>query len=568
MTSPAPLLPPVQTRLTLLGRWRASVASDPALRRALGWLAPTLITLFAALLRLANLDHPHELAFDETYYVKDAWSLWTLGYEGTWSDGANAAFNAGDGDAIAAALDPEGSFVVHPPLGKWLIALGMAATGPTSSFGWRVAVAVLGSLSVLVLFFIAKALTRSLLAASIAGFLLAIDGLSIVMSRTALLDGILTFFILLGFLFVLYDRQRTIPRIEAGMPAEPRPFTGPVTLRHLGRIAYGAAVGDGTTVVWSAKDAPSRRSTDAATSGLTPLNAPIFWRRPWLIAAGVALGAASAVKWSGLYALAALGLYVVISDALARRRAGIALWPTDAVFRQGLVSFVLLVVPAALTYLVSWTGWLVTSGGYDRGISPNPFVGLVAYHSSILGFHAGLSSSHPYASPAWQWPLLLRPTAVWVDRQPNTCGTENCISVISTLPNPLLWYAGVAAVLYLAYRLVRGLIERSPVSWVYAAPLVGIAGTYVPWLFLPHRTIFQFYTVAIMPFLVLALVLALRDLAGHRGDPLSRRQAGERTVVVVLTAITLVSVFFYPVWTGMSVPYEFWLVHNWLPGWI
>lgn len=211
MTSPAPLLPPVQTRLTLLGRWRASVASDPALRRALGWLAPTLITLFAALLRLANLDHPHELAFDETYYVKDAWSLWTLGYEGTWSDGANAAFNAGDGDAIAAALDPEGSFVVHPPLGKWLIALGMAATGPTSSFGWRVAVAVLGSLSVLVLFFIAKALTRSLLAASIAGFLLAIDGLSIVMSRTALLDGILTFFILLGFLFVLYDRQRTIP---------------------------------------------------------------------------------------------------------------------------------------------------------------------------------------------------------------------------------------------------------------------------------------------------------------------------------------------------------------------
>lgn len=569
MTSPPPLLPPVQSRLTVLGRWRAALASDPAVRRALGWLAPTLLTLFAALLRLANLDHPHELAFDETYYVKDAWSLWLLGYEGTWSDGANAAFNAGDADAIASALDPKGSFVVHPPLGKWLIALGMALTGPTSSFGWRVSVAVLGSLSVLVVFLIAKALTRSLIAASIAGFLLAIDGLGIVMSRTALLDGILTFFILLGFLFVLYDGRRTIPRIAAGMPDEPQPFTGPVTLRHLGRLANGAAMSPGRTVIWTEKTAPAApREHPAPPSELIAYNAPIFWRRPWLVAAGVMLGAACAVKWSGLYALAAFGLWVVVSDALARRRAGILLWPTDAVLRQGPVSFVLVVGPALLTYLLTWTGWFVTAGGYARGNFANPFTALVYYHSSILGFHSGLSSSHPYASPAWQWPLLLRPTAVWVDKQPNTCGTDNCISVVSTIPNPLLWYGGVVAVLYLVYRITRGLIERAPVSWVYSAPLVGIAATYLPWLFLPNRTIFQFYTVAIMPFLVLALVLALRDLAGRRDDPLSRRQAGERTVIVILVGITLVSVFFYPVWTGMSVPYEFWLIHNWLPGWI
>ena len=521
MTSPAPLLPPVQERLTLLGRWRANVAADPALHRALGWLAPTLLTLFAALLRLTNLDNPHELAFDETYYVKDAWSLWTLGYEGTWGDGANAAFNAGDPDAIAAALDPKGSFVVHPPLGKWLIALGMALTGPASSFGWRLSVAVFGSLTVLVVFLVAKALTRSLLAASVAGFLLAIDGLGIVMSRVALLDGILTFFILLAFLFVLYDRRRVVPLIERSVPDVVDPFTGPV-----------------------------------------------FWRRPWLIAAGVTLGAASAVKWSGLYALAAFGLYVVIMDALARRRAGIVLWPTDAVFRQGPVSFVLMVVPALLVYLSSWAGWFLTAGGYDRGLPTDPFSALVTYHGAILGFHSGLSSSHPYASPAWQWPSLLRPTAVWVDRQPGTCGTDDCISVVSTIPNPLLWYAGVAAVFYLTFRIVRALIERTPVDGVYAAPLVGIAATYLPWLFLPQRTIFQFYTVAIMPFLVLALVLAFRDMAGRRDDPLSRRQAGERTVVVILVVLTLVSAFFYPVWTGMSVPYEFWLVHNWLPGWI
>jgi dolichyl-phosphate-mannose--protein O-mannosyl transferase len=98
--------------------------------------------------------------------------------------------------------------------------------------------------------------------------------------------------------------------------------------------------------------------------------------------------------------------------------------------------------------------------------------------------------------------------------------------------------------------------------------LVGLTLTYVPWLLYPERTIFQFYTVVMMPFLVLALVLALREVAGRRDEPLHRRQAGERTVMVFLVVAVLVSAFFYPVWTGMNVPYEFWLIHNWMPTWV
>jgi hypothetical protein len=29
-----------------------------------------------------------------------------------------------------------------------------------------------------------------------------------------------------------------------------------------------------------------------------------------------------------------------------------------------------------------------------------------------------------------------------------------------------------------------------------------------------------------------------------------------------------VSAFFYPVWTGMEVPYDFWRLHNWSPTWV
>lgn len=517
MTAPVPLLPAPEERSTRYGQLRDRLLRDPDWGRAIRWLAPLVITAIAALLRLINVAHPHQLAFDETYYVKDAWSLWTLGYEGTWGENANDAFIT----LQQLPLSEQGAFIVHPPLGKWLIALGMAIGGPDNSAGWRLATALLGTASVLLVYLIARRLSGSVVVASVAGTLLAIDGLSIVMSRIALLDGILTFFVLLGVLFVIIDRQRTIPVLERRDPDKPDPFWGPV-----------------------------------------------LWRRPWLIAAGTALGAASAVKWSGLYVLAGFGLYVVVTDALARRRAGVVLWPTAASFRQGPVSFVLLVFPALAVYLISWTGWLVTAGGYDRQSDPNPLIALWKYHESMLGFHVGLTRGHPYASPAWEWPLLLRPTAVWVDSDPTGCGTDHCIGVISAIPNPLIWYAGVAAAIYLLYRLVRGWITRRPVGPELSIPLVGLAVTYVPWLMFPDRTIFQFYTVVMMPFLVIALAMTLRIIAGTREDPLHRRQSGERTVMIFLAFVVLVSAFFLPLWTGMSVPYEFWLLHNWLPGWV
>ena len=63
--------------------------------------------------------------------------LTVLGYAATWPDGANESFLAGDTDTFGTT----GSFVVHPPLGKYLIGIGMALFGAESSFGWRIATA-------------------------------------------------------------------------------------------------------------------------------------------------------------------------------------------------------------------------------------------------------------------------------------------------------------------------------------------------------------------------------------------------------------------------------------------
>ncbi|MCT9820627.1 phospholipid carrier-dependent glycosyltransferase [Microbacterium sp. W1N] len=534
-TTVEPLLPSV--RPSFSDRWRARVRADPARLRLWGWLAPTLVTLVAAVLRLWNLGQPHSLVFDETYYVKDAWSQWQLGYAATWPDGADAQFAAGETDLFGT----DGSFVVHPPLGKYLIGLGMALFGADSSFGWRIAAALAGTATVLVLYLLARSMTGSIVFAATASGLLAIDGLGIVMSRVSLLDIFLTLFTVLAFWFVVLDRRGHLDRLAAGIAA---------------RRAGDAADGPAPKIAWG----------------------PVLWNRPWVIAAGAAAGAATAVKWSGVWVLAALGLYLVVTDALARRRGGVWYWPMDAV-RQGLASFVLLVPVALLVYLGSWAGWLASDGGYGRHtLDDQPATGLFAwvplplqnlwkYHETIYGSMTGMTTPHSYASPAWQWPLLMRPTSMYANVTADgqggcTGGANGCLEVLYSMPNPLLWYASVVAAIYLVARFV---IAR---DWRHALVLVGIAATWLPWLLFPERTVFQFYTIAIWPFLLLALTFALRDIVGGGGVETARRLAGQRVVLVFLGVAVLLSAFWFPLWSGMQVPYDFYRLHNWMQGWV
>ncbi len=153
------------------------------------------VLVLASLFRLINLGYPKSLVFDETYYVKDAYTLWKAGHELQWTKGVNKQFIAGDFSGVTDA--PE--FVVHSPLGKWLIGLGMQVFGPANPFGWRIVPALAGIASVWLLYLIALKLFGSKRWALLPAFLLAIDGQAIVISRTAILDGLVSFFILLGF---------------------------------------------------------------------------------------------------------------------------------------------------------------------------------------------------------------------------------------------------------------------------------------------------------------------------------------------------------------------------------
>lgn len=148
-------------------------------------IAPLLIALASFVLRLVNLGATKGYIFDEVYYVDGARDLLKYGVE-------------------VSGSNPE--FIVHPPVGKWLIAAGIAIFGD-NEFGWRFATALIGTLLILVFARLIHVLFYSPLLTGLGAALMALDGLLLVHSRTALLDLFLTFFVVVGVLLWHRDRH-------------------------------------------------------------------------------------------------------------------------------------------------------------------------------------------------------------------------------------------------------------------------------------------------------------------------------------------------------------------------
>ena len=142
--------------------------------------------LLGLVLRLWNLDSPKGKIFDEIYYATNAHSLLQNGVE---IDSKNGL----------------AQFIVHPPTGKWLIAAGIKVFG-YNEFGWRFASALVGAISIVLMYFTAKKLFNNQLLSLFATALISLDGLHLVHSRIALLDIFLLLFIQIAVLAFLNTR--------------------------------------------------------------------------------------------------------------------------------------------------------------------------------------------------------------------------------------------------------------------------------------------------------------------------------------------------------------------------
>ena len=472
------------------------------------------MTVLAGILRFYRLGRPQAFVFDETYYAKDAFSLLKYHYEQSFIGSADKKILSGNLDVFGDTP----AYVVHPPLGKWLIAVGEQLFGMTP-FGWRYVMALLGTLSVLIVARVVYRITRSALLGTIAGFLLAIDGLHLVMSRSALLDLPLSFFVLAAFAVLVIDRDHSRSRVAD----------------HLTEY-YDQTLG--------------RR----------------VGFRPLLVLAGVLLGAACAVKWNGLWFLAAFGLLTVAWDISMRRAAGVRRPWLGALSKDALPAFASMVPTALLVYLASWWGWLSTSGGYSRqwgaenpsahfGFIPDALRSLWHYHATAYDFHVGLDSPHDYESHPAGWLFLSRPVSFFYESPKKGeagCQVETCAREIIGLGNPVIWWGAAAALLVMVWLVV------SRLDWRAAAVLVGVAAGWLPWFHYSGRTIFSFYAVAFVPFLVMAVTLTLGWVLGPPGSSPTRRTWGAAAVGAYLVLALAAFVALWPVFTATVIPYEQW----------
>lgn len=496
------------------------------------WLVTLGITALAFFLRIWNVGYPKYLVFDETYYAKDAWSILKFGYEREWPDNVNDAIAGGVSDLYS--NDP--SFIVHPPVGKWLIALGEAMFG-MNSFGWRISAVVFGSLLVLFTIRLARRLSRSTLIGAIAGILLTFDGLAFTLSRIALLDIFQATFLVAAVSAVVADRDWFRHRLARYLDVHKLDDLG-------GQLG------------------------------------PIMVFRPWLLVAGLVFGLAVGTKWNSIYVLAVFGVLSVLWDVGARRLAGADFKQWWALAVDGIPAFFWMVVVALITYVSSWWGWITSDGGWDRDwavtnpdeplaqMFPEWLASLMWYHKEIYEFHTGdfiNAATHPYDAHPAGWIFMIRPIGmdavndIPVGSQGCT-GSETCLRVISGMGTPALWWfaaiaLGVATLWWWAGR-----------DWRFSVPVLAVAATWLPWFMHTSRPLFFFYAITIIPFSSIALALVLGLVLGQPQDRHRRWRALAVGVVVALVLLNFA--YIWPLLTDTLLPYSQWLSRMWLQTWI
>ncbi|MGV9824188.1 dolichyl-phosphate-mannose--protein mannosyltransferase [Gordonia sp. NPDC003429] len=488
--------------------------------RARGLLVGLVITLLAVATRFWGLRGPTDQGtpvFDEKHYVPQGWQVLT---GGNWIED-----------------NPAYGLVVHPPVGKWLIAVGewMFGYGP---LGWRVSSAVAGVAIVVMIYCVVRRMTRSTLVGAIAGIFAICDGVLFVQSRMGMLDIFQCLFVVAAFTALIADRDQVRARMH--------------TVYLEGRIddsVYGPRLG-------------------------------FRWYR---FTAGLMLGLTCGTKWSGIYyviffALLAFGFDVAARKAYHVRRPWVGTLVRDVV--PGGASLVAMPIAIYLATFIPWftsetsvyryqVGNTIGDGGMWSWL-PGAWRSLWYYQSGVLDFHAGLTNSagnhHPWESKPWTWPMSLRPMLYALENGPDQCGGAPCVRAQMLIGSPAMWWLAVPMLLW---GLWSWLIRR---DWRYAAVVVGYAAGFLPWFIELDRQMYFFYATALAPFLVMGLALCCGDiLTATRSSP--ERPRPERQVLGLLVVAIYVGlvvtnfVWLWPILTASPISTEQWHQQIWLPSW-
>jgi len=373
----------------------------------------------------------------------------------------------------------------HPPLGKVIISWGITIFG-MNPFGFRVMGVLFGILLLPLIYAFARRIFGAGFWPIFAVALFAADFMRFSQTRIATLDVFVTFFILAAFYFMYCFCTTGRQTIKQGDDCCIHPDEGAMPLSRL----------------------------------LMPL-----------ALSGLCMGLAIAVKWQGVYA--GIGLAAVFFTNLWHRRTGAAL--KKKVMPIIGSCFIFFIAVPITVYILSYIPFL-SALGMDglKSVWENQV--------SMFEYHSQLQDRHPFESPWWQWPLNIRPVFLYVAQ-----ASDGLRSAMSVMGNPVIWYSGLIAMIYLALNRP----DRTD-AFLFTA----VCAQMIPWIPIDRCT-FIYHYFPIVGFMILLLARTLE-----------RNNKRGMAAAISLAAFVLF-IIYYPVLSGTPIDPNYVRKYlQWLPTWI
>jgi Gpi18-like mannosyltransferase len=566
------------------------------------WLtADTIIVaallIVAAITRFWHLGHPAEIVFDEVHFV---------------AQGRHYLH----GESF---LDP------HPPLAKLVIAAGILLFGD-HPFGWRVGNATLGTALVAITYLLVRRMSSSRLAGALAGAIVLCDGMYLVDSHYAVIDIVyltcaaasywlffkfaqthdrrarrnllawiglvlglclasklyipaITFLLVMGFILYVLAKEQPDPVPDPAPNPSPNPGTAEAKI--LSQSKAKKSKSPATT------PAPASIAPDLFDWTSLGFTAVIV-----LIVGVLLFLSGTDLAYSLLIILAVVA--VRGAEIFWRRSSSTAAKPAAAPIRMPALAKLLEPMSIGALALVGSIATIT----YVAVFFPHFYLGwwggiadLFHYYKDVIWYEKSVASAtHPYSSPWWSWPLMLRPIAYW-QSFPKT----GDVQTVWGGGNPILWWGALTAITITAVQA----FERPSLTRAFL--VIGYLGYLLIWSWI-GRTLFLYHYMASVYFGFLALGILLADCFRERAEPwehlallltmtpvfflglpswlggiafivvvgayfaiLLQTPFPGRYVAGVFVAIALVLfVYYFPVWVGMPISRTGYYARMWL----
>ena len=158
---------------------------------------------------------------------------------------------------------------------------------------------------------------------------------------------------------------------------------------------------------------------------------------------------------------------------------------------------------------------------------------------------------------------MIRPTQMYAvyPKCPSNPAVD-CARDIVSLGNPILWWTAAAALLWCVW------LFATRWDWRAGAALMGMAAGWLPWFENLRRTTFTTYAIIFLPYLVLALVIALAAVIGPPSASAVRRTWGAALAGSWVLVVLVISYILYPIWTAELITRAHWADLMWFRSWI